>query len=54
MCGRFFRHDVSWEDYQDTLNLIPPEGVAPPLATYNAAPMSVQPIWRDVIEALYV
>lgn len=54
MCGRFFRHDVSWEDYQDTLNLIPPEGVAPPLATYNAAPMSVQPIIRRAPERGHV
>ena len=46
MCGRFFRHDVSWEDYHAALSLIPPEGVAPPEAKYNIAPQSIAPIIR--------
>lgn len=46
MCGRFFRREVSWEEYHDTLSLIPPVGVAPPEPTFNAAPMSVQPVVR--------
>lgn len=46
MCGRFFREEVSWEEYHDALSLIPPVNTAPPEATYNAAPMSVQPIIR--------
>ncbi len=46
MCGRFFRHEVTWADYHDALGLIPPEHVDPPEVTYNAAPMSVQPIIR--------
>ena len=46
MCGRFFRHEVTWAEYHDALNLIPPVGVDPPEATYNAAPMSIQPIVR--------
>lgn len=46
MCSRFFRHEVSWEEYRDALSIIAPPGVEPPEATYNAAPMSVQPIVR--------
>ncbi|MCI4645709.1 MAG: SOS response-associated peptidase [Hyphomonadaceae bacterium] len=46
MCGRFYRHFVSWEDYRAWLNLVPPEEVDPPEATYNAAPMSLQPVIR--------
>jgi len=46
MCGRFFRHGVTWEDYRAMLNLIPPDGVEPPEPTYNAAPMSLQPVIR--------
>lgn len=46
MCGRFFRHGVSWEEYHASLGLVAPDGVAPPEPTYNAAPMSVQPIIR--------
>jgi len=46
MCGRFFRHEVTWAEYHDAIGLIPPEHVDPPEATYNAAPMSVQPIIR--------
>lgn len=47
MCGRFFRHEVSWAEYHDALGVIPPEGVDPPSATYNAAPTTVQPIVRN-------
>lgn len=46
MCGRFFRHGVSWADYHDYLNLIEPDGVEPPEANYNIAPMSIAPIIR--------
>ncbi len=46
MCGRFFRHEISWADYRAALDLVPPEGVDPPEATYNAAPMSIQPVIR--------
>jgi len=44
MCGRFFRHDVSWEEYHDALNLYAPENVEPPISTYNAAPTTLQPV----------
>lgn len=46
MCGRFFRHEVSWEDYSAWLNLILPDGVDPPEAKYNIAPMSYVPVIR--------
>lgn len=47
MCGRFFRHGVTWSDFHAWLNLIPPDEVDPPEATYNAAPGSYQPILRN-------
>ena len=46
MCGRFYRHDISWEEYRSALEIVPPEGVAPPEARYNIAPMSIIPIVR--------
>jgi putative SOS response-associated peptidase YedK len=46
MCGRFFRHGVSWEEYHDALGLIAPDDVLPPEPTYNAAPTSLQPVIR--------
>lgn len=51
MCGRFFRHDVTWADYRAALDLIPPENVEPPGPTYNAAPMSLQPVIRKAERA---
>lgn len=50
MCGRFFRHGVSWEEYRGALDLIPPESTDAPEPTYNAAPMSLQPIIRHAPE----
>lgn len=46
MCGRFFRHGVTWADYRAWLNLVPPDETEPPEPTYNAAPGSYQPIIR--------
>jgi putative SOS response-associated peptidase YedK len=46
MCGRFFRHGVTWEEYHDALGLVPPDGVDPPEPTYNAAPTTLQPVFR--------
>ena len=46
MCGRFFRHGVSWEEYHNALNLIHPEGVQPPAPAYNIAPTQYAPIIR--------
>ncbi len=50
MCGRFFRHDVSWEDYRSALEIIVPEGVEPPEAKYNIAPMTYNPVIRRDID----
>ena len=49
MCSRFFRQAVDWPEYEAAVGLIPPEHVDPPEATYNAAPMSVQPVIRPRI-----
>ena len=46
MCGRFFRHGVTWAEYHDALGLVPPDGVLPPEPTYNAAPTTIQPVIR--------
>lgn len=46
MCGRFFRHGVSWAEYRDYLNLIPPNEVDPPEPAYNIAPTQIAPIIR--------
>ena len=51
MCGRFFRHGVTWAEYRAALDLIPPEDVDPPEPTYNAAPMSLQPVIRRADQA---
>ncbi|MEM7662774.1 MAG: SOS response-associated peptidase [Pseudomonadota bacterium] len=46
MCGRFFRHDVSWAEYHSALSLIEPD--QPDLfgSAYNVAPTQVAPIFR--------
>ena len=46
MCGRFFRHGVSWEEYHNALNLIHPNGIQPPEPAYNIAPTQYAPIIR--------
>lgn len=46
MTYRFYRHDISWEEYKSVLPLHPPAAVYPPEATYNAAPNSLQPVLR--------
>ncbi|MDX1292041.1 MAG: SOS response-associated peptidase [Hyphomonas sp.] len=46
MCGRFFRHGVSWEEYHNALNLIHPNGILPPEPAYNIAPTQYAPIIR--------
>ena len=50
MSGRFFRHDISWDDYASALDLFRPEGLAPPEAAYNIAPTQIVPIVRFGIE----
>lgn len=50
MCGRFFRHEVSWEAYRTALQIIIPDGIAPPEANYNIPPMTYNPIIRRSLE----
>ena len=50
MCGRFYRHAVSWEEFRAALEIIIPEGVDPPEAKYNIAPMSYVPIIRRDVD----
>lgn len=47
VCGRFFRHGVTWDEYASALELIVPDGMDAPEAAYNAAPMSWQPVLRQ-------
>lgn len=46
MCGRFFRHGVSWAEYHDALSLIVPDAVDAPEPAYNIAPTQIVPIVR--------
>ncbi|WP_084395630.1 SOS response-associated peptidase [Henriciella aquimarina] len=49
MSGRFFRHDVSWADYQSAFSILQaPPGIAPPEAAYNIAPGQIVPILRHL------
>jgi len=54
MCGRFFREAISWDAYRSVIDLAPPPGVEAPEATYNGAPMSVQPVIRHTRERSHV
>jgi putative SOS response-associated peptidase YedK len=46
MCGRFYRVDLSWEDFSSAFDLWVPEGVDPPEGSYNIAPSQYAPIIR--------
>jgi putative SOS response-associated peptidase YedK len=46
MTGRFFRGPISWDDYNNRLDVIPPEGIEPPEPRYNIPPMSWVPVIR--------
>lgn len=46
MCGRFFRHEVSWEEYLSYLNLFEWGEVRNTSAAYNIAPTQTVPIIR--------
>lgn len=54
MCGRFFRRDITWDAYREVVDLRPPPNVDAPEATFNAAPMSVQPVLRLSYDGSYV
>lgn len=46
MCGRFFRHKVSWEEYYAQLNLFRPKEIPEIRDAYNVAPTQTAPIIR--------
>lgn len=46
MCGRHFRHGVSWEDYHAQLSLFRPEEIPHIPKAYNVAPTQHVPIIR--------
>ena len=50
MCGRFFRHEVSWAEYHSGLGIVRPDNVDPPEAAYNIAPTQLAPIVRQAPE----
>lgn len=50
MCGRFFRHDVSWAEYHAALRILNPHGVRPPEPAYNIAPTQYVPVIRNAPE----
>lgn len=50
MCGRFFRHGVSWEEYSSYLNLFEYAGIDPPEPAYNIAPTQIAPVVRIATE----
>ncbi len=50
MCGRFYRVDLSWEDFSSAFDLWRPEGVDPPEGAYNIAPWQYAPIIRHAPE----
>lgn len=50
MCGRFFRHGVTWEEYSSYLRFFISEGVEPPEPAYNIAPTQIAPILRIATE----
>ncbi len=50
MCGRFYRVDLSWEDFSSAFDLWVPEGVDPPEGSYNIAPWQYAPIIRHAPE----
>ena len=54
MCGRFFRREIDWEAYQAVAGVAPLPGVDAPEATYNGAPMSVQPVIRWTRERSHI
>lgn len=54
MCGRFFRHGVSWEEYSSYLSLFEYAGIDPPEPAYNIAQTQIAPIIRTAIEDEHV
>ncbi|MAN46863.1 MAG: SOS response-associated peptidase [Alphaproteobacteria bacterium] len=54
MASRFFRQDISWEDYREASGLVPPPGIEAPEAAFNIAPSQFVPIIRMAPEGEYV
>jgi putative SOS response-associated peptidase YedK len=54
MTGRFYRGPIDWDSYTDMARVTPFVGVEPPEPTYNAAPMSVQPVIRWTRERTHI
>ncbi len=50
MCGRFFRHGVTWAEYHAALSIIRPDRVEAPEPAYNIAPTQYVPIIRPAPE----
>lgn len=50
MCGRFFRHGVTWQEYRDALAITVPDDVAAPAPAYNVAPTQIAPVVRRAPE----
>lgn len=46
MCGRHFRHCVSWEEYHAQLSLFRPDDIPEINPAYNVAPTQLAPIIR--------
>ena len=44
MCGRFFRHGVTWKEYHSALNMLSVPDSEPPQSAYNIAPSQSVPI----------
>jgi putative SOS response-associated peptidase YedK len=54
MTSRFFRDVIDWGDFSAAAGVIPPPNVEAPEATWNAAPMSIQPVIRWTRERTHI
>ncbi|MEP7210536.1 MAG: SOS response-associated peptidase [Alphaproteobacteria bacterium] len=53
MTGRFFRREISWDDYRAAIDLVPPPGVDAPEGQFNIAPSQPCPILKTSRPGLY-
>jgi putative SOS response-associated peptidase YedK len=53
MTARFFRREISWDDYRAAIDLAPPPAVAAPEAQYNIAPSQPCPIVKTSAPGFY-
>ena len=54
MCGRYFSHGVSWEEYRASLDFQIPLDTPDPRPAYNIAPTQSAPIFRQNDDKLIV